>query len=217
MKVLFFLYFELLMCEAPGFENSEQEIPPPRTVPTALDFAAIRKYLPEPPTGLAPATAEDDYDSDERIRYHSWTTAFAGSGIEDPAYQYISSVDRASIAAHVECAKDGSQGRTIYILPGLATSESPTGRDVFGPASSVALVHTVTQRVLHANGTYHRETTCSCEIFCFLNSIRNTLPEGALRRFCPHCVLVNLIEDDRESVGSGNRESFRAVYPLLAK
>jgi hypothetical protein len=108
-------------------------------------------------------------------------------------------------------------GKTTYILPGLVTSESRTSGEVFGPASSVTVVHTVTQRVRGQDGLVSRVTTCSCDIYCFINSIRDSLTDDVLRLFCPHCVLVNLIEDHRESTESGKRELFQKVYPLLSK
>ena len=181
--------------------------------PEPFDLDAIKKYLPAP---SEPAPTSED-DSDQRIRFHSWTKAFTSSGLDDPAWAYISSVDRAFINAHIEFNDDGSQGRTIYILPGLASSESRTKREIFGPASSIAQVHTLTQRVPIGDGQIARKTTCSCDIFAFLNSIRELPQVASQLRFCPHCVLVNLIEDDRESTESVKRHSFQAGFPTLAR
>ena len=71
----------------------------------------------------------------------------------------------------------------------------------------------MTRKVLSEGGVVGRLTTCTCDVFGMLVSLRK-LPSASKPILCSHCVLVNVIEDSLDS--PAERESYLTAYPALA-
>ena len=171
---------------------------------------AFWKYLPDHPEECG-STAATRADEDKDIPIPHCVNLFKASRARNPIWEYIATVDTSAVDAHVRVEEDGSLVST-YILPDYANHDS-TMRDWNGAASTIGRVHVMTQKVLSEDNVVVRLTTCTCDVFGMLVSLRK-LPSASKPILCSHCVLVNVIEDSLDS--PAERESYLTAYPALA-
>lgn len=140
----------------------------------------------------APALGASPDDLEPR-----YLTNFFASTLEDPTLVYLSSLTLSAIDAHVMMQDDCSFDTMscIYIMPDFVQHQNSDLWD--GSASLSKRVHVTCIGVpnsLTASDSTLRLTICTCEIFALLNG-RFKTHKDSLQKKCPHCIVVQAIEE----------------------